>query len=67
MRFWVENGERRREPKYYATPEESYKDCQRIWNKYYGRLPDLALANKWTGGDSPENWLSNFWLVYNNL
>lgn len=60
MRFWIDaNGKRQREPKYYKSHEESYADFKRIWSTYYKRFPDLALAKKWTGGDSPETWLCN--------
>lgn len=67
MRFWVENGVRHREPKYYSSHEESHRDCERIWDKYYGKLPDRALAVKWTGNDSPDNWMKNFYSAYNRL
>lgn len=67
MKFWIENGERKRTAKYYKRPEESYRDCERIWNTYYKRLPDLELAIRWTGNDNAETWLSNFWITYNSL
>lgn len=56
-----------REPKYYNSFEESHKDCQRIWNSYYGRLPDRALADKWTGKDRAVSWMRNFYAAYETL
>jgi hypothetical protein len=56
-----------REPKYYKSQEESHLDCQRIWKTYYGKLPNMKLAIKWTGADNASNWLRNFYLSYNSL
>lgn len=53
-----------RQPKYYASHAESFQDFKRIWSKYYKKFPDLALAHKWTGSDSPETWLANVCHIY---
>ena len=55
-----------REPKYYQTKADSLKDCERVWSTYYGQLPDLHLATKWTGADNSAHWLQTFWVAYNN-
>lgn len=65
MRFWLVNGVRHREPKYYASHAESYADFKRIWRKSYGRFPDRALAVKWTGNDNADTWLANVQRTYN--
>ena len=74
MRFWIEDGKRYREPKYYATAAESYRDCERIWSDNYGGMPedikpgtDRTNVDVWTGGDAMDSWLKNFWIAYNSL
>jgi len=47
-----------REGKTYASPEDSQRDCIRIWSTYYGRFPDYALADRYTGGDNVYGWLA---------
>ncbi len=54
-----------REGKNYGSPEESQRDCVRIWTKYYGRFPDYALAHKYTGGDNVWGWLATVKQKYN--
>ena len=47
------------------SPEESYKDFKRIWNNYYGWLPDIHKAKKYSGNDRAEEWLNNVLYFYN--
>ena len=47
-----------REGKSYASPEESQKDCVRIWRTYYKKFPDYQLADRYTGGDNVWGWLA---------
>lgn len=54
-----------REFKYYESCEDSYKDMARIWSTYYGRMPDLRLAKKYSGNDRPTAWLNNVTNFYN--
>jgi hypothetical protein len=56
-----------RQPKYFPTYEASLKEAAAIWNKSYGKLPDLQLAKKWTGDDHAENWLKTFYTAYNSI
>ena len=51
--------------KSYASIEEGQKDCESVWGKGYGVLPDASVARKWTGNDKPDEWLNNFWIAYN--
>ncbi len=68
MKFWIgKDGQRKREPKYYARYEDSLKETAAIWKRNYGRFPDLALAQRWTGGDDPQNWLATVTRTYNAL
>ena len=53
--------------KRYATTEDSIHDCARVWQAYYGRFPDLALARKWSGSDRAEQWLANVKYFYSTL
>ena len=45
--------------------EDSYKACEELWDRVYGKLPDHELANKYTGDDHPDTWLYNFYYFYN--
>jgi hypothetical protein len=56
-----------RYPRYFKSHAESFAECERIWSKFYGALPDWNLAHKWTGGDQTQNWLNNFYSAYNKL
>ena len=53
--------------KKYETIQQSYEDCERIWTAYYGVLPRLSEAKKWTGGDQSEAWLRHFYEKYDSL
>lgn len=60
MRFWLdENGKRHREPKYYKTKADSFKDFKRIWATHYKVVPGVREAHKWTGSDNQDTWLCN--------
>lgn len=60
MRFWLdENGKRHREPKYYKTQADSFKDFKRIWATHYKVVPGVREAHKWTGSDNQDTWLCN--------
>ena len=50
--------------KWYPNKEASYEDFKRIWKKSYKRFPDYYLADKWTGGDSVNDWLTNVRAAY---
>lgn len=62
---WDKNGNR--SPKYYKSKADSFRDCERIWSKFYGRVPDYSLAKKWTGADNTPSWLANFNAAYSSL
>lgn len=62
---WDENGNRY--PQRFKSHQESYQACQYTWKRSYGRLPDLDLATKYTGGDDTATWLTNFYAEYNRL
>ncbi len=67
MRFWKdEKGNRQRAPKYYKKYEDSLHETARIWEEHYKELPNIALAKKWTGNDSPNIWMKNFYVAYNS-
>lgn len=53
-----------REGKTYSSKDESYADFRRVWEKSYGGFPTRSMARKWTGNDSPSNWLSTVKLYY---
>ena len=56
-----------REPRRYATKEESYKDFYSVWSRSYKVFPNEHIANRWTGGHDPDVWLNNVLITYNNL
>ena len=41
----------------FATVELGKERCQTLWDRNYGRFPDLALAKRYTGDDNAEHWL----------
>lgn len=41
----------------FATIEDNKLAFISLWKRVYKRLPDLALARIYTGGDSPSTWL----------
>ncbi len=53
-------------PQAYKTQAASYRDCEYVWSNFYGRLPDMALAQKWSGNDRAETWLNNVISYYLN-
>ncbi len=53
--MWNEAG---RHPKYFTHYQDSLKETAKIWQQYYVRFPDQALATKWTGNDHPDRWLA---------
>jgi len=53
--------------KRYDAPEDSYKDFVRIWTKWYGEMPNRAMAVKWSGNDRAGAWLNNVTHFYNTL
>jgi hypothetical protein len=32
----------------FNSPEESYEAFKIIWTKWYGEIPDINMAKKWT-------------------
>jgi len=51
----------KRHGKSYASPEESQKDCVRIWTSYYGRFPDYNLASRYVCGPNAKNCEEEVW------
>jgi hypothetical protein len=49
----------------YEKPEESYEAFKIIWSKWYGGLPDIRKAKKWTA-TQPHEWLANVLHIYHN-
>jgi hypothetical protein len=48
----------------YANKEESYEDFKRVWQKYYGGMPNYQKARKYSGNDRTQNWINNVNNVY---
>lgn len=49
----------------YDEPKESYEAFVKIWSTHYQRMPDLKMAEAWTGKDNAKTWLKNVWHHYN--
>lgn len=49
----------------YEKPEDSYEAFKLIWGTWYNETPTLADAQKWTGGDNPQQWLDNVYYYLN--
>lgn len=64
MRFWYEDGQRMREPKWYSNQSQSFAEFKYIWQKSYKRFPDIELADKWTGSHDEDHWLENVITAY---
>ena len=65
--FWIMTWERGfREFKTYKTKEDSYKDFKRIWQNYYGWLPNYNKAKRYSWDDRTQEWLNNVLYFYNN-
>lgn len=60
---WDKKGNR--SPRYFKTQEEGFEAFKLIWKKSYKKFPDINLAIKWTGNDSPKTWLKNVTTYYN--
>lgn len=64
MKFWIENGVRKRALRYFNTKEESFVAFKELWQRAYGKFPNNNLASKYTGNDSPHTWLGNLRNAY---
>ena len=53
-------------PRYFSSCEASLQETVRIWKKYYGGLPTLEKAKKWSGNDRAISWLHNVLHFYNS-
>lgn len=51
----------------YDDPEESYQAFIVVWKRWYGGLPTLAKAQRYSGSDRAHNWLNNVLHFYNTL
>jgi hypothetical protein len=49
----------------YDDPKESYEAFKIIWSKWYGGLPNIQKAKKWTA-TQPHEWLANVLHIYHN-
>ena len=49
----------------YNDPKESYEAFKIIWERWYGGLPDIHKASKWTATQQKE-WLANVLHIYHN-
>lgn len=49
----------------YQSKEESFEDFRRTWQTYYVTFPTLKMADIWTGGDKPREWLNIVTSKYN--
>lgn len=67
MAWKMVDGVKVRYPRYFKSHAESFAACEELWARAYGRLPNLDLAIKYTGGDDSVNWLANFYSAYNKL
>ena len=59
---WDKKG--KRSFKRYDKIEDSYKDFKRIWTSYYGGMPNLKKAKRYSGDDRSEIWLANTLYFY---
>lgn len=50
----------------FNSPEESYEAFKIIWTKWYGEIPDINMAKKWSWDDRAEEWLDNVLWFYND-
>lgn len=54
----------------YDHSDESYQAFYKIWSKWYGGMPDIEMARKYSGNDRAGIWLANvtaFYDEYNTL
>lgn len=49
----------------YDDPKESYEAFKIIWERWYGGLPNIQKAKKWTA-TQPHEWLANVLHIYHN-
>lgn len=49
----------------FSSKEESNEAFKKIWTKWYGGLPNMEKARRWSGNDHPASWLNNVLTVYN--
>ncbi len=56
-----------RAPRVFATQSDSFVAFKAIWSKSYKRMPDMALAGKWTGNDNATTWLCHVYTYYNGV
>jgi len=51
----------------YQDPQESYEAFKTIWTRWYGELPNLEMATRWSGNDRAYNWRNNVLHFYKTL
>ncbi len=56
-----------RSPRVFKTQSDSFVAFKAIWSKSYKRMPDMALAAKWTGNDHATTWLCHVYTYYNGV
>lgn len=49
----------------YENDKESYEAFVKIWSTHYKSMPNLKMAEAWTGKDNAKTWLKNVWHHYN--
>lgn len=65
MRFYIEDGKRKRYLASYEDHSQSYAEFKSVWRRLYGgRCPTIKDVKKYTGNDSPDTWLANTLSVY---
>lgn len=50
----------------FSSPEESYIAFKKVWVRGYNRLPDLAIAKRYSSEEAGPYWLEKFYKYYNN-
>lgn len=48
----------------YEKPEDSYEAFKKIWSTWYGEMPTLATAKRYSGNDRAHIWLANVTQFY---
>ena len=48
----------------YDDPQESYEAFKKIWSTWYGELPTLEAARRYSGNDRAETWRNNVITFY---
>jgi hypothetical protein len=64
LMYWDSSGVRHLRK--FKSTAESFRECERVWTKFYGALPtkENGLSIKYNGADHDDQWLKNFYVAY---